>query len=36
MLQQLIPLQAQAGGGISGIVMIVVLIAIFYFLMIRQ
>ena len=35
MLQQLIPLQAQAGGGISGIVMIVVLIAIFYFMMIR-
>ena len=35
MLQQLIPHQAQAGGGISGIVMIVVLIAIFYFMMIR-
>lgn len=35
MLQQLIPLQAQAGGGISRIVMIVVLIAIFYFMMIR-
>ena len=35
MLQQLIPLQAQAGGGISGIVMIVVLIAIFYFMRIR-
>lgn len=35
MLQQLIPLQAQAGGGISEIVMIVVLIAIFYFMMIR-
>ena len=36
MLQQLIALQAQpAGGGMSGIIMIVALIAIFYFMMIR-
>lgn len=36
MLHQLIALQSQAaGGGYSGIVMIVALIAIFYFMMIR-